>query len=231
MKTSAEVIAEVSETLRGRWERIAGRTVPDTDNLPLRNLGVELEATVLYADMTDSTALVDKYKDTFAAEIYKAFLMASCHAIRNQGGEITAFDGDRVMAVFLGSTKNTDAAKAALNIRWTVDKINGELRTAYPSTAFILKHCVGIDTSKLLVANTGIRNNKDLVWVGRAANYAAKLCAHKGLMYSSIITKDVFEKLHDSSKFGGTPRQMMWTKDIWAEKGMVVYGSNWYWDF
>ena len=33
---------------------------------------------------------------------------------------------------------------------------------------------LGIDTSKLFVARTGIRKSNDLVWVGRAANYAAK---------------------------------------------------------
>jgi len=34
---------------------------------------------------------------------------------------------------------------------------------------------VGIDTSALFVARIGVRNDNDLVWVGRAANYAAKL--------------------------------------------------------
>ena len=42
------------------------------------------------------------------------------------------------------------------------------------------KQSVGIDTSELFVARTGIRRANDLVWVGRAANHAAKLSARSG---------------------------------------------------
>jgi class 3 adenylate cyclase len=143
----------------------------------LGNDAVMLEGTVLYADMADSTALVDGFKDWFAAEVYKSYLVAASHIIRKNSGEITAFDGDRVMAVYVGGTKNTSAAKTALQLNWAVNEINAALKSIYPNSAFQLKHSVGIDTSNLFVAKTGIRNSNDLVWVGRAANYAAKLCA------------------------------------------------------
>jgi class 3 adenylate cyclase len=48
------------------------------------------------------------FKDWFAAEIYKSYLISACRIIRDNGGEITAFDGDRVMAVFIGNMKNTN---------------------------------------------------------------------------------------------------------------------------
>ena len=63
---------------------------------PARNLrsndGVNLDATVLYADMADSTALVDKYTKTFAAEIYKTYLHCAAKIITSEGGTITAYD-------------------------------------------------------------------------------------------------------------------------------------------
>jgi class 3 adenylate cyclase len=40
-----------------------------------------------------------------------------------------------------------------------------------------LKHVIGIDSSSLFACRIGIRNDNDAVWVGRAANYAAKLSA------------------------------------------------------
>src|SRR5436305_868835 len=77
---------------------------------------VELDATVLYADLADSTGLVQGYKDWFAAEVYKTYLMAASELIKNNDGTITAFDGDRVMGVFIGGSKNSSAARCALQI-------------------------------------------------------------------------------------------------------------------
>jgi class 3 adenylate cyclase len=192
---------------------------------------VEIEGTVLYADLADSTDLIDNYKSLFAAEIYKSYLITACRIIRNHGGEITAFDGDRVMAVYLGKSKNSSAVHSALNIHWAVDKvINPAIKAQYPNTSFELKQAVGIDTSQLLVAKTGIRGANDLVWVGRAANYAAKLCGVRQGSYVSFITEDVFKLLNDGSKYGGDPRQLMWNKLMWAEMGITIYGSAFWWE-
>src|SRR6266566_2139407 len=171
MKTGNEIIAEIKTVFETKWQRRKGTKVPEPEDVKLGNDSVELDGTVLYADMADSTSLVKGHKDWFAAEVYKAYLVASCHVIRNNGGMITAFDGDRIMAVFIGDTKNTSAAKAALQLNWAVSRVNAALKVAYPNSAFRLQHSVGIDTSELLAARTGIRNSNDLVWVGTAANY------------------------------------------------------------
>jgi len=74
------------------------------------------------------------------------------------------------MAVFIGDSKNSSAAKTALQIKFlTREIINPILKQAYPSSAFQLEQSVGVDTGKLLVARTGVRGANDLVWVGRAA--------------------------------------------------------------
>lgn len=229
---SKEILTDVRKIFATKWETREGRQVPDTEDIQLAgNDAVELEGTVLYADMADSTGLVDGYKPWFAAKIYKAYLIAACRIIRDEGGEITAFDGDRVMAVFIGSTKNSSAAKAALRINFIVREINNTITTSYPKTSYTLDHCIGIDTSKLFVARTGIRNSNDLVWVGRAANYAAKLSAINEPGYGTYITEAVYTKLNDTSKFGGSPRRNMWERRTWSEKGITIYRSNWWWGF
>jgi class 3 adenylate cyclase len=228
--TAKEVRAEVAAVFATRWKRREGQVVPEAENITLGNDSVELDGTVLYADLADSTALVDGFKDWFAAEVYKAFLVASCRIVRANGGIITAFDGDRVMAVFLGSMKNSRAGQSALTISWAVQSvINPAIKAAYPDTSYIVRHCVGIDTSKLLVAKTGIRNSNDLVWIGRAANYAAKLSALNEEGYSTFITERVYRKLNDQSKYGGQPKRDMWEKRTWTPMGVNVYRSNWHW--
>ena len=164
--------------------------MPEAEDIKLGNDAVTLDGTVLYADLAESTAMVNNYKNWFAAKVYKSFLLSACRMIRNCNGTITAFDGDRVMAVFIGDGKNSAAAKAALQINWAKGMINEEIKAKHPETTFTLKHVVGIDTSPLFVARTGIRGSNDLVWVGRSANYAAKL-SNIDNGYSSLITSDV----------------------------------------
>jgi class 3 adenylate cyclase len=229
VKTGKEILAEVKDTLATKWQTRKGAKVPEPEDIKLGNDAVLLDGTVLYADMADSTALVKGFKDWFAAEVYKSYLVAACHIIRNNGGSITAFDGDRVMAVYIGSLKNSAAAKTALQLNWVLTQINTAIKAAYPNTSFQLHHSVGIDVSSLFVAKTGIRNSNDLVWVGRAANYAAKLSGLSVPGFQLFITDSVFTALSDDTKFGGTPRQGMWHRDVWKEQDLTIYKSNWHW--
>jgi class 3 adenylate cyclase len=112
-----------------------------------------------------------------------------------------------------------------------VRQINVALAAQYPSVSYTLSHTVGIDTSKLLVAKTGIRDNNDLVWVGAAANYAAKMAAFNDVGFPTFISEAAYKSLHESAKFGGTSRVDMWEKRTWAATGRTVYRSSYYWEY
>lgn len=228
---SKEILRNVTEIFATNWETRVGRKVPEPEDIQLANSAVEIEAAVLYADMKDSTGLVDGFKSHFAAEIYKAYLETACRIIRNNHGQITAFDGDRVMAVFYGDLKNTSAAKTALQISYMVSEINQKLKAQYPGTTYMLKHAIGVDSSKLFVSKAGIKNSNDLIWIGRAANYAAKLCTLATDEYPIHITKTVFAKLNESAKYGGTHKNCMWEERSWTAKDVTVYRSSWIWKF
>lgn len=75
--------AEVATIFRSSWTERDGETVPEAENLKLGNDAVKLKATVLYADLADSTALVDGHDKSFAAEIYKTFLHCAAKIIRD----------------------------------------------------------------------------------------------------------------------------------------------------
>ena len=150
--------SEVLKILQEEWSEREGRVVPASDDLKLSNAAVILDGTVLYADLDDSTKLVDAKDPSFAAEVYKCFLVCAARIIRFEGGEITSYDGDRIMAVFIGDSKNSDAARTALKINYAVLKIvNPAIQEEYPKANYSVKHVVGIDTSSLFVARTGIR--------------------------------------------------------------------------
>ena len=228
MSFEDDLNAEVLKILQERWSEREGRVVPESDDLKLSNDAVTLEGTVLYADLDDSTKLVDTKKPWFAAEVYKCFLACAARVIRSEGGEITSYDGDRIMAVFIGDSKNTNAARSALKINYAALKIiNPAMPKVHRDANYSVRHVVGIDTSNLFVARTGIRGANDLVWVGRAANYAAKLSARSGP--ATQITAEVYNLLNKSSKFGANG-QNMWSRTIAQEIGnRTIYTSTWWW--
>ena len=229
MSLGEELRQEVDSILKTKWESRDGYVVPIAENIQLGNDAVKLKATVLYADLADSSGLVKGHKSWFAAEVYKSYLACACRVIRNHGGEITAFDGDRVMAVFIGDSPNTSATKAGLKLNWAVEKIlNPKIKQTFPDSTFTVRHAVGIDTSDLFIARTGIRGSNDLVWVGRAANAAAKMSALRQGSNFVFITQAVLDRLDESAKFGGgTPKKWMWESLTW--EGQTIYRSNWIW--
>jgi class 3 adenylate cyclase len=227
MALKDELEKEVKAIFSAVWTTREGTVVPSDDSIKLSNDAVELEATVLYADMADSTKLVDNYKKPFAAEIYKTFLYSAAKIIRAEGGAITAYDGDRIMAVFIEGNKNTSAVRAAMKLKWAVDEIiNPARRAQYKENQYVVKHVVGIDTSKLFVARTGVRGANDLVWVGRAANYAAKLATLPESY--TYITKSVYDVINDEAKLSNGTN--MWTAVKWNTfDNSTIYRSGWTW--
>jgi class 3 adenylate cyclase len=217
---------EVQSTFASAWTEDAAAAVPAPAALRLNaNHAKHLDsATVLYADLDGSTNMVDALSWQSAAEVYKVYLRCASKIIKNEAGVITAYDGDRVMAVFTGNTKNTSAVTAALKINYAVEQI---IRPAYAKqysgSPFVVRHVVGIDTSALRAARIGVVGDNDLVWIGRAANYAAKLCniSEKPLW----ITKAVYDRLMDSAKLSGTAN--MWQKRSWTSmNNMEIYCST-----
>ncbi|SRR6266404_7211464 len=221
--------SEVAAIFRSRWESRDGTVVPESEDLALQNKGVTIDGTVLYADLAASTDLVDRFSAQFAAEVYKAYLYCAAKIIRAEGGSITAYDGDRIMAVYIGGRKNTSAAKTALKINYAVNKIiNPALRSVYKNSTYTIQQVVGVDTSKLFAARTGVRGANDLVWVGRAANYAAKLTELEP-SYPSNITHSVYDAMLDEAKTSNDGRAM-WEQFTWNTMNkLTIYRSTWTW--
>lgn len=225
MTLGNDLKADVTQILLDGWSSREGQKVPEPTDLKLGNDAVKLDATVLYADLAKSTKLVDGYKAHFAAEIYKSYLHCAAKIIRSHGGSITSYDGDRIMAVFIGDYKNTSAVKSALNINYMVREVINPAITQQYETPYRVAQTVGIDTSSLFIARTGIRGSNDLVWVGRAANYAAKL-TELSSDYPTWITHSVYKKLHKEVKF--TNGSSMWEARSWtAMNKFSIYRSNW----
>lgn len=227
INTQTDMVERVRSIFADGWNVRASGRLPDPEGLSLGNEAVTLDATVLCADLSGSTRIVDTSHPTLATEIYKAYLYCASTLIRENGGEVTAYDGDRIVGMFVGDARNTMAVRCALAVNWSVDKvINPTLRAKYPAEAFRVRQIVGVDTSNVMAARTEIRGSSDLVWVGQAANYAAKL-TELDADYPTWITHRVYDLMDDSVRY--YKGQNIWEPRVWrANNELSIYRSNWW---
>lgn len=60
MALKDDLRTQVKSTFEEAWTTRDGTVVPGTNDIKLKNDGVNLDATVIYADLSESTAMVDK---------------------------------------------------------------------------------------------------------------------------------------------------------------------------
>jgi class 3 adenylate cyclase len=227
MGMKQDLTKDVGVILRSHWSARNGINVPTPESVRLGdNEAVKITGTVLYADIDGSTSMVDRFDPQFCAEVYKSFLHCAGKLIRSESGVITAYDGDRVMAVYMGDSMHDRALKSAMKISKAVGEIINPLIRDVRKKNFQLKHSIGIDTSSLFVVRTGVRGATDLVWVGPAANYAAKMSAISEHPYTIFITQKVYDGLSKACRYSG--EKNMWTYKDWARKRIL---KTTYWGF
>jgi class 3 adenylate cyclase len=192
---------ELQAIVSSPWTVREGRVVPEPGDVALvANGAVRLTATYVYADMVRSSYVAQQLKAEVAATIIRVYLRAASECIKNRGGAIRSFDGDRVMGIFAGNDHVERAVYAAMNIQWFVyEKIRGMLNAQWSDLPkyYQIEHGVGVDTGEALIARAGVRGDNDLVSIGAAPNVAAKL---SGLREGPdiYITSDVHEPLTGS---------------------------------
>lgn len=140
MTLADDLTNEVGRIFREQWTIRDGRVVPDPIQVGLSNDAVHLSlATILYADLSGSTSLVDNNGWSFAAEIYRAYLYCAARIIRSESGSIVSYDGDRIMAVFLGDDQGPQAVRTAMKVNNAVAHIiNPGIQKIYPNNPYLV---------------------------------------------------------------------------------------------
>jgi adenylate cyclase len=230
----SSLTTDIGTILNAAWDIRNGTVVPSTEDVNLSNGAVKLDAVVLYADLFHSTQLQRQFDNRVVAKVVRSYLSSMSKLITAHSGDVRSFDGDRVMGVFIGGSKHTNAAKCALKMKYTVDSIlrpKVEAKyAAFKEKNFVIKHCAGVAKSQVFVVRGGVRGRNDLVFIGSAPNIAAKLSELRTSPYNTWITWSVYNRLQDSAKFGGDGRNM-WVAEKRKLAGVEwdLYKSSWHW--
>ncbi|MFJ2900599.1 adenylate/guanylate cyclase domain-containing protein [Streptomyces sp. NPDC087218] len=235
MALADDIRSDLDAMVGKPWSIRNGLVVPGTDDVGLyNNDAVKLDAVYLYADLLGSTKLARDFTPQTAGKVIRASLRTASTIIKNYGGEIRSYDGDRVMGIFIGGSKNSNAAKTALKIKYAMKDIVQPALHAKLSTlrdaGFLPRMCVGIASGEAFIARAGVRGSSDLVSIGRAPNVAAKLSdIREGADYSTYITAAVYNSLSKETKFSKDVD--MWqpiSREVGGEK-MTIYRSTYWW--
>jgi len=215
MSLADDISANSRFTYGTKWQVRIGTGVPAAAALKLSNDAIFFEnATVLYADLDGSAGLVRTKKWEFAGQVYKTFLYTVSRLIRKHSGSIACYDGTRVMGVFISGLQQPEAVSCALEINYAVKNLVQPELNKYWQTDYRIRHIVGIDSSSVRAARTGVRGDNDVVWIGNAPNLAAKLTALNADI-PTWITKRVYDKLQDAQKL--EQGECIWEKWSWGQ--------------
>lgn len=200
-----------------------GRVIPSSDDVALKDGAVNVEAAFLYADLAGSSLISQICPWETTAKIIKAYLYACSRLISVWKGEIRSFDGDRVMGVFMGNTPCMDAVRCAREIDYTMYyALNAMANAKFNSVkrnSLVLKHCVGVDFGQARAVRGGIRDNNDLLWIGKPPSFAAKLSDIRNYPREVYISERVFSRLPDSEKIVNG-------KNIWSYSDFEFAGRT-----
>ncbi|MFE2839810.1 adenylate/guanylate cyclase domain-containing protein [Streptomyces mirabilis] len=235
MALGDEIRSDLDQMVGKPWSIRDGNVVPGTDDVGLYdNDAVKLDAVYLYADLLGSTKLARDFTPQVAGKVIRASLRTASTIIKKFEGEIRSYDGDRVMGIFIGDSKNSDAATVALKINAAMQEIvQPALYAKLPTLerdGYLPRMCVGIASGEAFIARAGVRGSSDLVSIGRAPNVAAKLSDIRETgTYRTYITSQVYNRLKDEVKISkGTNMWEARNADVGGEQ-MTIYRSNYRW--
>jgi class 3 adenylate cyclase len=162
----------------------APRTMPDAavdaaaaaPARPARRAGERRFATVLFADIVDSTGLAEREDPEVVRALVDQVFERAADVVERHGGSVEKFIGDAVLALFGVPSAHEDdperAVRAALEMQLAVGALNTEL-IAGGKARLALR--VGIEAGPVLVNLDRVGDTGDRMLTGDAVNTAARV--------------------------------------------------------
>lgn len=165
----------------------------DTGNIQSR----QCEASILFVDLVGFTTLSEKIAPQRIVTILNAYFAKATAIIEQNGGIITQFQGDAILAVFNAFDEVPDHADAAVRTAVALQKlVHNELFDGEE-----LRCRCGINTGLLVAGNVGAPDRLTFTVHGDAVNSAARLeTKNKELGTRILIASTTFDQLSDPSQ-------------------------------
>jgi class 3 adenylate cyclase len=235
MSMLSDLNTQIDGYMAGQYKVTAKSGVPIPEDIPLGNEAAELNAATLFVDVRQSSDITNTFRRQTAAKIMKAYFVGAVKIVNTNNGYVRSFNGDGMLAIFVGEDRHDHAVKAAMQLKWFVNYVlepkfrqyfNNNLKALGSALNFSIGS--GIDEGTIYAVRVGIKGTNDVAWIGRCTNTSAKL---SGVTDAIAITGAVYNNLSASLTHAGDAR-FMWEQPFNLELGGVlrtVRATNFHW--
>jgi len=237
MSLKVELQHKVSDYLSGNYDTYEPHAVPEPNDIPLGNKAAKLEATALFIDIRQSSNLTNAFRLQTAAKMVKGYFDGAVRIIGQNGGQVRSFNGDGMLALFVGDQRLHYAVKAAMQVEWFVDNILQpkldryfENNRAAMGQGLSFEIGCGLDDSSIFAVRVGIRGTNDVAWVGKGTNTAAKLASRASQPDNVAITRGIYNRLDRSYRYDSDGTHM-WSEETFEDIGGLTHAirTSRYW--
>jgi class 3 adenylate cyclase len=163
--------------------------------------------TALFADLVGYTAMSERIEPAGLARIVNGYFQRMSDAIHDNGGHVSTFLGDGILAYFGALRPNpwqcADAVRAALAMREAMREYNAELEREGLGPLVL---GIGIHRGPGLAGMVGSRERMEYGFVGRTVNLAARVqTLTRGHGVDILITDAVRSELDPSFELLAMP--------------------------
>src|SRR3989339_311770 len=171
---------------------VAYPVLKDEATFSMSEISMELEVSVIFADIRGFTALSEKLKASEVVDILNKYYSNMTAIAEEYGGIVDKFIGDNVMAVFGVGEKVKNhpllAARAACDMRDKVHKYFG------PEYKDMINIGIGVNTGKVIMGPMGSHRKKEYTIIGETVNIAACL-EDRAYRNQILITGEIHNKI------------------------------------
>jgi len=207
---------EVIRRTLGRYvpESIAEQLMKDDGSLQ----PIEAEATILFSDVARFTSLTEELGPARIVEVLNAYFSRMTQIIEAEGGVITQFQGDAILAIFNVPIEMPDhaerACRAAVKMRQSVrnETFAGQ----------VIESRIGINTGPVVAGAVGAEGRLTYTVHGDAVNRAARVEAMNKETGTMILITEA-----TAQRVSSLALTEVGTMDIRGQsEGVTVYSTN-----
>ena len=166
-------------------------------------LGGEVrEITVMFADLSDFTAISDTMQPTELMELTNRYFKVIVGVIDEMGGYVDKFIGDSVMAMWGAPASAQDSAARAVASAFLIDQRVSELNSAASGDSAKFGVKIGISSGPAIVGDVGTPRRLSYTALGSTVNLAERLekvCSTFGCCI--VVNSTTMEALKDRYLF------------------------------
>ena len=199
----AESIAQVSQRLLRRYAPAAVADLIVSGDSEAVGAPQRLRVTAMSSDVAGFTALADQIDPESLSQIINEYMATMSEVVEDQGGVVTEFAGDGLMAIFGApeALEPEEQVRRALSAANAMHSRLAELSKTWFRLGIEkpLRVRIGINTGMLSVGTFGSDGRATYTAIGLQMNVAARIQAHcepGGILLSSAswhLVKDVVE--------------------------------------